>query len=808
MEFETVTGSVDNAENHNFARLVQPDRIMQPAAELFDRIEVRSAPPYPFIASATLPLPIGMVRDRFSVPLSIHRSHVRDDPEVPVQWEIATRYPDGSAAVVEALFPDFGNFGSFRSYAVRDKPMPVRGGGVRLPLWSVLLALTSGRVRAKLVFQDGEDETLSLSAPLSRWKIAKSGAALWELYRFVESENHGLGYHVIVTVDSLSGATHWTLNVCNPGGSRDVFYSQLRILVEGGRSSLDYQEVTTNEETKGASDSSLSLVTWGKHYWPQGWEREWRFSIHPPASAGRGVVWGTSRLGWGNELRAGFLAQRLRLPVAGTHLDEAQVRAEVATRAAEERTRLAQGLPTEGGNTGGRFGPWAYAGVLYGGMTGGIAIEQFPGALALIAGTPEGLEMHRIRALRYACRQRGGMYDEATGEEVRAWETTPDPTDWRHFNYGFQKKRPGTDPQPGGPQDTLWDDPLHWDLERRGAGRHRGTSPYEDAFEGGSQSPQVPAPLMPIDYQHTTRASKDSRALVYLSNDTLAKGRIITLAENARWTYKIRNRDLALPGNSAGRGDAWVLDLACHAYDIGTDGWREGWRDWFELFAVKLEGAQLPSGVFQHQATGKQAVGSSAEPNSHRETDACPLGIHGKGTDPDRWKADFSVGRANEHVFLCHALRAATEGPLFAYPRARTIFEKAVRVGLDFIWPEGMPGPHQRHISEALTSGGTRVVFGTYEELRDYLVDAASVNLGLEPIEATQWAADFLGHPNLRADSYHVASVVGYLADLDKTPHGDALRYLHALFGMTWEGTLGLKGTKQIDSRAGLYKWL
>ncbi len=253
---------------------------------------------------------------------------------------------------------------------------------------------------------------------------------------------------------------------------------------------------------------------------------------------------------------------------------------------------------------------------------------------------------------RYGVRQPGQIY-ELDGSPVKV-ELHADQFGniaWKHFNYGFLAKRPF---EIIDPRDTHWDTPFNLDIARSRS--KTGVCPYQGqltAFE-------------PIDYQHTTRATKDYRALAWLANDSIAKLRLSALAENARLTMWEKGngalddhltsvKSNPFKGSGIGRSDAWIMDCAAQAYALNGSSWRNRWQLWFDKYAEYIFYSQTPSGLFQASQYGKQAEG---ETNAHRETAQCPFGLHTIGTNSEHYLPDFKVGSCNEHFFLMHALRA------------------------------------------------------------------------------------------------------------------------------------------------------
>ena len=385
------------------------------------------------------------------------------------------------------------------------------------------------------------------------------------------------------------------------------------------------------------------LVQPDDHILPQRMERSFRVVLHPV-----GETPNLTRAGWavGDWSFGGYMPQSYPLP----SLDHTTV--DLSSERALEYALLASGSATIPGDP--PVSPlWPARGVYYGGMTGGIDIEQCPGVPTAVTGQADGLLRLYVEQLRYASRQMGCIY-EADGHPLELDDyLNPDgSTPWSIFNNVFQ-----------GGSSPPFDAPFYFSQTGPGVG----SSNYN------------PLLFQPIDSQHLVRRTKANKALLWLDNDPLARLYVTMDAELERMSlYEGKNGDLnsgatAHLGTWWGRGEGWAGDVMATAFAVNDARWRVRNALWFWRFVDHLTRSQMPNGLFTARNDGKTAEDPP----------------YGDGTTAFYW-----VGRSNEQSTLMLALRGIQETTGLD---ASAPIRECARGLWEFAWKVGTFGPLERY---------------------------------------------------------------------------------------------------------------
>lgn len=180
--------------------------------------------------------------------------------------------------------------------------------------------------------------------------------------------------------------------------------------------------------------------------------------------------------------------------------------------------------------------------------------------------------------------------------------------------------------------------------------------PYDlgNWYEQGGSITDSAANLLawaPHDDQHLVRYTKNTKALVWLGNDALAKDDLLLSGElyhlmrhesphvKADWsggiTLAVWEPIIAAHPHQGiwfGREDGWGIDAACAAYSVASPEWRARTRPWFDRLSKLLLDASLPSGLIQRFANERLLDGRT-----------------------------YAVTQTFESFFLMHALRCMSE---------------------------------------------------------------------------------------------------------------------------------------------------
>lgn len=391
-----------------------------------------------------------------------------------------------------------------------------------------------------------------------------------------------------------------------------------------------------------------------------------RIALVPPGAPARvshrpgleGLAFCTREEGlwsWWNSATAGFFPQRSLLPhwaeyerasLSGNHA----LRARLGARLDELRRTLEGGEPSGGVMAGPLMG-WAQPfGASVQGMTGGVGIQQFEGHRAAAAASAPGIEAlmleHRMNAARQPEAQWNRLGDPAG---YHLWRDDEDRVPFDFRTHGRVVPPAFQLPCLGGGRVT------HQVREVHLAGRR---PPYDlgsPHLPDGEISGRGDSLLawMPHDGQHLCRYTKNTKALVWLANDALAKDDLLLSAElfhlmfhegehePASWspgiTLRLHEETVAAhphQGMSVGRDHAWGIDAMCAAYSVADPEWRARNRSWFTRVARLFLNGAMESGLLQRICIPKILGGR------------------------------YDASQAFECLFLLHAQRALIESVL------------------------------------------------------------------------------------------------------------------------------------------------
>jgi len=291
---------------------------------------------------------------------------------------------------------------------------------------------------------------------------------------------------------------------------------------------------------------------------------------------------------WWNPSTAGYLPQRHPLPLLA-HEDPAQMRAVISGRSTELAYLLRHGLrstqsgyPFEKGVIGWAQ-PW---GVEYGGMSGGVEIEQIPGVDIAWARAQAGLRLMEIKAQCYEDRQPNALYNSSGRPTKLEDQIIPQGTHGPWF-------------------------PTYFSMRPTGSSTHFAFKLADQAQSNLSYElyrvPHYQKDLLnyhPIDFQHLTRYLNGWLVLAWLTNDAEAKRALELHAELFRLSFTeypnsnyghIQETGLLARMNIAqahggkggdfGRGTAWGLQAATASYALNLGEVRARYAPWFAITA-------------------------------------------------------------------------------------------------------------------------------------------------------------------------------------------------------------------------------
>ena len=291
-------------------------------------------------------------------------------------------------------------------------------------------------------------------------------------------------------------------------------------------------------------------------------------------------------------------------------------------------------------------------------------------------------------------------------------------------------------------------------------------------YEAGGSVADSPANLFawrPHDDQHLVRYTKNTKALVWLGNDAMAKDDLLLSAELYRlmrhesphvpadWspgvTLRVWEGIVAQHPHQGlwfGREDGWGIDAMCAAYSTATPEWRARNRAWFDRKSKLLLDAAQPSGLLQRM-------------------------VNERLLDPTK----YAVAQTFECFFLLHALRCMNESVYRGVDDARRAELEAVLVkGVDYL----MFGPAWQRIPNGWQpdpAHPTLFLSGP----RQAIAIAPSDDYRSPPFsDRARWGANYLPADGLAGgvEIFHPWQALAYASDATQETAGKGLenRYL------------------------------
>lgn len=576
-----------------------------------------------FLVHGTVPLP----------PLPFRRGEspwVLVDPDgnaLPTQWELVATLQNFQVVELSAIAHNPGTWNKREVFTVHPGSSKQTFSGFDPALLQAVSRPDTFRLW--MLDQQGRAHVQTLTTGGKPTRIHRLGSARITFENDFQSSLGG----VQVWIDLVAGSEQvgLILNWHNGGlpAQPDLYFTALGLEVPSG---LRWTPLLPDPAV-----AEPLLVKSGKHVLPQRWERSFRVIVHRD-----GTTPDLSLEGWavGDWSKGGYMAQSLAVPsLAHTTID-------LVPKQLDDFDRLRRLQPTSPGSPPVNF-LWPAQGIYYGGMTGGVEIEQFHAVPLAYSGQPEGLLSEYVEQLRYASRQMGCIY-QANGLPVDQ-DTVLNPDGSQPFDL-FNNVFLGNPPK---------DAPF--DFSKTGPGN--GFSTYD------------PNLFAPIDSQHLVRRTKANKALVWLDNDPLAKRYSMMDAELGRMAFyegtggRLSDPVKKAQGSELGRGEAWVADAMAFAYAISDPAWRRQHLPWFQRFVGILGKAQMANGLLSALDHGKMATSP-------------PYG--------DGHTAFYFVHRANEQIFLMHALRAIQHATGI---RTDPIIARTGEGLWRFAWKVGTDGP-------------------------------------------------------------------------------------------------------------------
>lgn len=673
--------------------------------KLVGRFDLAAPAISPLLMHGTLPIPKGVYPRADGRSPFLIESHGPGRPLVAAQVAIVSRYPTGEADVVELTAPveldpaerpgtrvPLNVYLDPRGVAIAGAPkLSERVADLFSPKHKFRVGLRTRDVYGNRYWADlsgdpqwkgfGSERTLE-SGPHSRTRRlystlvpvvspAAEGAPL----------PHLMGVHAYVTERAIDSLVRLDLRINNgatsgiqPEHANEsvlgiVYWRELELVVPQGWNVVpevrdpffgdpyDEGEVRVFPIVKPLPDGKLHMMG------PQA-QFERRLAIVPPGEESRAreahanaglafCVRGQGFWSWFDPATARYFPRRdLLASVDFVKRAKKSGKAAVRTQDASDLASLreALGTGTKKGwyvesNVIGWAHPWF---VKEQGSPGGEAISTFEGHLSAAAGSRDGYTYLSLLHRMNVSRQPEAAYDKHG--DVVGYHRWLDSEGRIPFDFRTN----------GGVVMAPFRLPMNWGAPCSEQVREvvqRGLRPHYDTgtpYEKNGNLPDTSANILawrPHDDQHMVRYTKNTKALVWLGNDAMAKDDLRLSAElyrlmrhesphiPASWSTGVTLRELeklaaAHPheGVGVGREDGWGIDAMCAAYSVADDAWRAANRRWFDRMSQLLADCQLPNGFFQ-RFRNERVLG-------HQR---------------------YAVAQTSEHFFLIHALRCMCE---------------------------------------------------------------------------------------------------------------------------------------------------
>ena len=683
--------------DHELGRIVASLQVQAPPAD----IET-------FTLHGTVPLPPGVHHSSASTsPLSVLVRGESGTRAVPTQISTVSRYPTGESDVVEIMarvrVPKHSRPGARLRFNIVRETVETEGRTPRVPDSVRKLLRTPGSVylRTRDVFGNvytvdvlgdkdapgfGSERILKTGVVTRQRRVYGTMVPLPDQVAEGEALPHMMGMHAYVTEWTDEAMLSLDLRVNNGAISAAdevdpleetlgvVYWRELELVVPRGWVAVP--KVTDPYWGKAYSEGDslvFPIVEPNKdgslHMMPPQAQFHRRLILARNGHVARArtkleglghafCIPGPALWSWFNPATARYFAQRdilasldfmARGKPGGTNLGKANVRAEDRRRANELKRVLQSGRGGSGyavANVMGWAHPWF---IRIEGGAGGEGIAMFEGYRAAGAASIEDYNRLQFLHRMNMSRQPEAAYDRR-GDPVgfHAWMR-------EHERIPFDFRTNGRIVMP----------PFRLPMNR---GRRasdqvlevvkRGLRPSYDRGQPYDRDGEYPGhndvllSWSPHDGQHMIRYTKNTKALVWLGNDALAKDDLILSAElfrlmwheadhePASWSRGITLKVLEgiasehpHTGLHVTRDHAWGIDSMSAAYSVAPPRWRNRNRSWFIRVSRLLQLAAMPSGIVQRNETNPKILG-------HRR---------------------YAAAQGFEVLFMLHAIRCINE---------------------------------------------------------------------------------------------------------------------------------------------------
>ncbi len=313
---------------------------------------------------------------------------------------------------------------------------------------------------------------------------------------------------------------------------------------------------------------------------------------------------------WWNRGTSRYFPQNYQLPILD-HVGLGSLRGDLFNDRTWIRNHLQNGTSTGGYPIGASAIGWGHPyGVAYGGMTGGAEIHLFEGVDVAAAASQFGyrylVALHRMHTDRHPA----ALYNhDGNPSTIEDWLVDNGSNDYVPFSHFLRPTLNANDP-------FGYDD---FDQTQNNYVSANNLDPWYESQHLNYD---------PHDYQHFIRYTRSAKALIWLSNDSIAKDDMLMQAENFNLSYHQyannafggsqvtgmkADRDFVDShpgvGYATGRGEGWGSDTMVTAFAFAGDAWRTRKIAWFrDLATLFSEGQSACNGFIQSQHMGSVPI--------------------------------------------------------------------------------------------------------------------------------------------------------------------------------------------------------
>ena len=637
--------------------------------QLVGQFELEAPNATSILLRGTLPVPRGTyVPGQQRVPFTIVD---QDGTTLPTQMDAVTRYPlpaDGADVVelaARVTIPEGTAPGTRLTYRVAYRPhprqafnlepsllaVPTEAGKVKIRAWDNFGNCYEADLAANsstAILQDGPvTKVMRTHSTLVPLVPASTGAASDPL-------PHLMGVHAYFRLRADEPFVELSLRIHNGHSGNDpadptddalgeIYFKRIQLLVAPGLTAVqDFESPLSGPVVHSGHSNKLWIVSsshdYPLHYMPKQAQFIRRFAIMREQHIERAKMYleakdvaysrdatdpatGDRAYSWFNAETSCYFTQDITLPKLN-HITPGQHRAKLAADLEFLTDKYNDGSGGHYPVSSDRLG-WAHPwGVKDGGLAGGTEIYQYDGLRTLAGASRAGLLRMRLRFQMLTDRNPIALYNK-DGEisQVEDWLLPGPNGDYLNCWYFLRPILDGTQQDPFG----FTTSPNHQRVHIEANGLR---PPYYNDLRRFNAT----------DFQHYTRYTSPAKALIWQTNDHVAKDQMRMQAEAFRLSYNTYDNtrfghvigtglkydrqfveDFPEVGLGYGRGEGWGTESMTAVYAFASDEWRARMLPWFTQIVAMVKDGQAPCTGIIHSQVQSQGFNGQYRGKQHTE---------------------------------------------------------------------------------------------------------------------------------------------------------------------------------------------